>query len=155
MADYDIPSADYPKDNLRISRAIELVYNYVRNHLDKTDTHVTFRIDEVYPVWFCFILGNWKALISTTLPDGMYYEVTYDKTNKCYYLDAYKKFENVKIVDEPFLNPIVKLSQLSEEVEKAESKYREKTQPEVPDYEVGSGLGGLIPPIPAGEDRFA
>lgn len=153
MADYKIPPVDYPRDNLRISRAIELVYNYVRSHLDKTDTHVTFRIDEVYPVWFCFILGNWKALISTTLPDGMYYEVTYDKINRCYYLDAYKKFENVKIVDEPTLREpeLLKDTLLAE----AESDYREKTQPEVPDYEVGSGLGGLIPPHPSGEDRYA
>lgn len=32
--------------------------------------------------------------ISTTLPDGMYYEVTYNKAKDEFYLDAYKKFEN-------------------------------------------------------------
>jgi hypothetical protein len=32
----------------------------------------------------------------------MYYEVTYDKHNQATYIDAYKKFENVKIPDEPY-----------------------------------------------------
>lgn len=80
-------------------RAISVVYDYVNDHLEKTDTHVTFAIDEVYVVWFCKTLQNWKALVSTTLPDGMYYEVTYDGDKKCVYLDAYKKFDNVKVVD--------------------------------------------------------
>lgn len=51
-------------------------------------------IDDIYVVWFCKTLQNWKALISTTLPDGMYYEVTYNGDKKEIYLDAYKKFEN-------------------------------------------------------------
>lgn len=100
MADETMPK--YPGDQLRISRAIELVYQHIKNRLEKTDTHIRFGIDEVYPVWFCFTLGNWKALLSTTLPDGMYYEVTYDKHNRATYIDAYKKFENVKIPDEPY-----------------------------------------------------
>ena len=37
------------------------------------------------------------ANISTRLPDGMYYEVTYNKDNDSMYLDAYKKFDNVEI----------------------------------------------------------
>lgn len=53
--------------------------------------------DDVYIVWFCKTLQNWKALISTTLPDGMYYEVTYNGDKKEIYLDAYKKFENKHI----------------------------------------------------------
>ena len=51
-------------------------------------------IDDIYVVWFCKTLQNWKALVSTTLPDGMYYEVTYNGDKKEIYLDAYKKFEN-------------------------------------------------------------
>lgn len=77
--------------------AIETVYTYVKAHLDKTDTHVTFGIDEVYVVWFCKTLQNWKALVSTTLPDGMYYEVTHNGDKQEIYLDAYKKFDNVRI----------------------------------------------------------
>lgn len=77
-----------------IEQAKEIVFAYVKEHLDKTDTHVTFAIDEVYVVWFCKTLQNWKALVSTSLPDGMYYEVTYNGERQHIYLDAYKKFEN-------------------------------------------------------------
>jgi len=80
-----------------IGRAKMLVYAYVKSRLEKTDTHVTFGPDEVYVVQFTKVLGNWKALVSTTLPDEMYYEVTHDGV-ACYdYVDAYKKFENVAV----------------------------------------------------------
>ena len=42
----------------------------------------------------CKTLQNSKALVSTTLPDGMYYELTYNGDKDELYLDAYKKFEN-------------------------------------------------------------
>lgn len=80
-------------------KAIRLTYSYIKERLEKTDTHVTFGLDEVYIVWFSKTLQNWKALVSTTLPDGMYYEVTYNGDKNETYLDAYKKFENVRIPD--------------------------------------------------------
>lgn len=52
---------------------------------------------EVYIVWFCYIVGNAKMLISTTRPDHMYYEVTYHEEKKQLYIDAYKKFVNESI----------------------------------------------------------
>lgn len=54
-------------------RAIEIVRNYIMEHLDKSDTIPPF---DVYTVWKCKALQNWKYLISSTLNDGMYYEVT-------------------------------------------------------------------------------
>lgn len=76
-----------------IPLAKQTVLDYVRAHLDVTD-NVNVSINDIYVVWFCKTLQNWKALISTTLPDGMYYEVTYNGDKKEIYLDAYKKFEN-------------------------------------------------------------
>lgn len=42
-------------------------------------------------VWFGYVLGNWKALVSTSLPDGRYYEVTYNKEKSETYIDVYQK----------------------------------------------------------------
>lgn len=71
--------------------AFTIVQDYIIEHLDKTDTVPVFTM---YTVWKCKTLQNWKYLISTDLPDGMYYEVTYNGDKEEFYLDAYKKFEN-------------------------------------------------------------
>ena len=75
-------------------RALSIVKEYIDKHLDKSDVQPEF---EVYTVWKAKALQNWKYLISSTLYDGMYYELTYNGDKKEWYLDAYKKFENVVI----------------------------------------------------------
>lgn len=72
-------------------KALTIVKMYVKEHLDKTDLIPRF---EAFIVWKCKVLQNWKWLISTTMCDGMYYEVTYNGDKDEFYLDAYKKFEN-------------------------------------------------------------
>lgn len=83
-------------DNKMDNRAIDIVINYIIAHLDKSDDTPDF---EVYIVWKCKALQNWKYLISSTLCDGMYYELTYNGDKKEWYLDAYKKFENKVIAE--------------------------------------------------------
>lgn len=73
------------------SVAMNLVRNYILEHLDKSDPVPEF---EVFTVWKAKILQNWKYLLSSTLFDGMYYEATYNGDKREWYLDAYKKFEN-------------------------------------------------------------
>lgn len=73
------------------SLALNIVRGYILEHLDKSDETPSF---DVFTVWKCKTLQNWKWLISSTLFDGMYYEVTYNGDKKEFYLDAYKKFEN-------------------------------------------------------------
>lgn len=81
---------DLEKEN----KAITLVGDYANNHLDVTDGEINFN---VYIVTKSYVLGNAKFMISTSLPDGMYYEVTYNSSKSEWYLDAYKKFENIVI----------------------------------------------------------
>lgn len=79
-------------------RAKQIVADYFNQHVDVTDgTQIT--TDDVFIVWFCKTLQNWKALVSTTIPDGVYYEVTHNGDNGETYLDVYKKWENVCIPD--------------------------------------------------------
>lgn len=81
-----------------LNKCKEIVKQYEMEHLDKSDTIPEF---EVFVVWSCKTLQNNKALLSTTLFNGMYYELTYNGDKKELYLDAYKKFENrcIKIED--------------------------------------------------------
>lgn len=74
----------------------ELVRDYTNEHLDKTDNRLIV-IDDVFIVWQCKTLQNNKALASTTLFDGMYYEITFNGDKNEIYFDAYKKWENKKI----------------------------------------------------------
>lgn len=76
--------------------AKQTVVDYVNKKLDKTDGKKITQ-DDVFIVWSCKTLQNNKALASTTLPDGMYYELTYNGDKDELYLDAYKKWENICI----------------------------------------------------------
>ena len=73
------------------AKACRIVSNYVVEHIDKTDKVPVF---QVYIVWQYKTLQNWKFLISTDIPDDMYYEVTYNGDKDKWYLNAYKKLEN-------------------------------------------------------------
>ena len=74
----------------------EIVRDYSNEHLDKSD-NVKITLDDVFIVWSCKTLQNNKAMVSTTISDGMYYELTYNGDKKELYLDAYKKLENKAI----------------------------------------------------------
>ncbi len=79
-------------------KAKQIVIDYYNEHVEITDNK-KLKESEVFIVWFSKTLQNWKALISTTISDGMYYEVTYNGDKKETYLDAYKKWENVCVKD--------------------------------------------------------
>ena len=82
------------KDFVKLCK--QTVVEYVNGHIDKTDP-VVIDEDDVFIVWMCKTLQNSKALASTTLFDGMYYELTYNGDKQELYFDAYKKWENKAI----------------------------------------------------------
>lgn len=93
----------------------ELVVAYFNDNVEKTDNN---KIDEdnVFIVWICKTLQNHKALVSTTISDGMYYEITYNGDKNEVYFDAYKKWKN----------ECIKLSTTNEDkpAEKLEENYK-------------------------------
>ena len=68
----------------------------------EVENDVKLKQNDVYIVWYNYTLGNSKALLSTNIEDGRYYEVTYNKEKSEIYIDIYKKEHNecvgVKIV---------------------------------------------------------
>lgn len=79
-----------------ITKCKKLVTQYFNERVEITDNK-TISLNDVYVVWTCKTLQNFKALLSTTVSDGMYYEITYNGDKKEFYLDAYRKWENVCI----------------------------------------------------------
>lgn len=77
--------------------AIKAVVDYFNGQSDATDKNGKITEDDVYIVWMCKTLQNHKAMLSTTVSDGMYYEFTWNGDKSEGYLDAYKKWKNVLI----------------------------------------------------------
>lgn len=92
LLDVKIPRQGGPSLNYQEGAKI-FVVNYYNSKVEVTD-NFQLTVDDVYVVWFAKTLQNWKALASTTVHDGMYYELTYNGDKKELYIDAYKKFEN-------------------------------------------------------------
>lgn len=78
-----------------LKKAIDSVVEYFNGQADSTDKNGNITADNVYVVWLVKVLQNNKALLSTNIPDGMYYEFTWNGDKEEGYLDAYKKWKNV------------------------------------------------------------
>lgn len=79
-------------------KARKIVMDYFNAYVDKTDQK-QITMNDVFVVWFCKTLQNWKCLVSTTVSDGMYYEVTHNGDKGETYVDVYKKWENLCVKD--------------------------------------------------------
>lgn len=71
------------------------VVEYFTSNKDKTDVTGNITVNDVFVVWYCKTLQNHKALLSTPVSDGMYYEVTYNGDKNELYFDDYKKWKNI------------------------------------------------------------
>ena len=76
-----------PDPDTMLKKAKKIVVDYFNSRVDRTDN---FKLseNEVFIVWFCKTLQNWKAIVSTTISDGMIYEVTYNGDKK----ETYSRF---------------------------------------------------------------
>ena len=80
-----------------VEKAKQAVVDYFNSQADSTDKNGRITADEVYVVWLVKALQNNKALLGTTVADGMYYEFTWNGDKNEGYLDAYKKWKNVLV----------------------------------------------------------
>jgi hypothetical protein len=84
------------KENEFIKLCKNEIIAYYKKEGEITD-NVCLEEKDVFVVWLCKTLQNNKALLSTNIYDGMYFECTYNGDKKELYLDAYKKWKNVCI----------------------------------------------------------
>ena len=79
----------------------ELVEWYNKCHQNRIYIHQQINLSQVYVVWSCKTLQNYKALLSTAVSgDGIYVEFTYNGDKQELYMDVYHKILNRKITDE-------------------------------------------------------
>lgn len=80
-------------DSYKFQKACkELLVKYYKEKFEKD-----ISIEDIYVVWSCKTLQNNKALISTTVLDGIYVECTYNGDKQETYFDIYKKQENIAV----------------------------------------------------------
>lgn len=80
-----------------LEKCKSIVVDYFNSQADSTDKNGKITKDNVFVVWAVKVLQNNKALLSTTVSDGMYYELTYNGDKKEIYVDAYKKWKNYAV----------------------------------------------------------
>ena len=83
--------------DLFLKKCKEIVVDYFNSQADSTDKNGRITEDNVFVVWSVKVLQNNKALLSTTVSDGMYYELTHNGDKKEIYVDAYKKWKNYAV----------------------------------------------------------
>lgn len=82
-------------DVLLRSAKIAVIHAFNKNH--ELSDRLELTENDIYIVWFSKTLQNWKALLSTDLHDGLYYEVTYNGDKHSAYVDTYKKQSNTVV----------------------------------------------------------
>lgn len=79
----------------------KLVEHYNSSVMEADQNLPTIDLSNVFVVWACKTLQNYKALLSTTVSgDGVYVEYTYNGDKQELYEDFYIKSTNRKIVEE-------------------------------------------------------
>ena len=75
-----------------LEKCKEIVKDYeIKNNFIKNDNIPEFR---VFETWYCKTSQNQKAILATTLFNGMYYECTYDGDKSELHFEVYRKFED-------------------------------------------------------------
>jgi hypothetical protein len=96
----DDEGVDFP---MKAKLCVMKNYNDYGIGTPKGETINPLSLDEIYVVWFAFVRGNWKAILSTSRADGRVYEVSYKRGNdgsdgpESLVVDTYIKTHNTVI----------------------------------------------------------
>ena len=79
-----------------IEKAKALVMEYINAHTERSGTETE---PEMFVVWQARVLENFKCLICAPVMRWTYFEITYDGRRESWYIDVYRKVENLEIED--------------------------------------------------------
>lgn len=93
---FSTPEENIPDQFLKKAKRLVREEIAIKNSLEEWHSLGDF---QTYIVWFSKTLQNWKAFVSTSIPDGRYYEVTYNGDKQEAYIDTYEKVSNRAVKD--------------------------------------------------------
>jgi hypothetical protein len=82
-----------------MDHARQLIFEYVTVWFKKSDRDVTFTKDDISVYWFSKDGGDWRVLLTTTLQNDIYYQVTHFADKEETSIDVYYKYGTVTIQD--------------------------------------------------------
>lgn len=75
----------------------DIVSQYTNSMYAPESGHPQCKPEDVFIVWYCKTLQNHKALASSPMSGGIYYEVTYNGNRNEIYVDVYRKIDSLRI----------------------------------------------------------
>lgn len=75
----------------RIDLCKQIVARYANRHSEVNTDIFGITEKEVRMLWYCEISNGVKIALKTTLPDDLYYEITYNGDTGDYSLEVYKR----------------------------------------------------------------
>lgn len=101
MADAEAYKATFGTGVIQTEKAKQIVKDYIDMlYTSKSENSPNdLPAYEILLVWFAKTLKDWRAVITTTLVDGMIYEVMYDGEKNETSLKAYHEIQNMVISD--------------------------------------------------------
>ena len=89
------PRQQVDPDQYLLQAKALVVQNY-NEHRDPSRSP-ELSMDSVYIIWFAKTLGNWKAVIASSVARGLLWEASFNGQKNEAYLDVYRKLNHTKI----------------------------------------------------------
>lgn len=74
---------------------LDIAKNAVKNYYKELEIDLYF--DDIFVVWSCKTLQNYKTILATRYKDQLLFEFTWNGDQNEGYLDVYDKLKNIKI----------------------------------------------------------
>lgn len=91
-------ATDMHNPSLQVRMAVLEAVNEYLAEIDQIE------LEDVYIVMYAYVLSGWKAMVSTTIQDDRYYEVTHEAGGRTFVDVYHKERQKVLEFDDPIHN---------------------------------------------------